>query len=101
MIERRSGEMTTIECRHDANEAVDRRQRCAQVLTCLREHGGRATAKQIAVMMRQKGYTGSDDRNVAAPRLTELGRSGDVEPVGKQVCEYTGRTVTVWGLCNG
>jgi hypothetical protein len=100
MIERRPGESPTIECRADADASVERRKRYRQILTCLREMGP-STAKEIAVSMMRHGYAPSDDRNLAAPRLTELGRRGVVEPVGKKRCAYTGKTVTVWGLCNG
>lgn len=98
--ERRPGETPTIDCRHDAHEIVDKKRRQKQIVACLREIGP-ATAKEIAVHMMKKGLAMTDDRNVSAPRLTELGREGIVEPVGTKVCQYTGRTVTVWGLCNG
>ena len=100
MIERRPGESPTIECRADADASVERRKRYRQILTCLREMGP-STAKEIAVSMMRHGYAPTDDRNLAAPRLTELGRRGIVEPVGKKTCRYTGKTVTVWGLIGG
>ena len=100
MIERRPGESPTIDCRADADASVDRTKRYKQIVGCLREMGP-STAKEIAVSMMRHGYAPTDDRNLAAPRLTELGRIGIVEPVGKKKCRYTGKTVTVWGLCNG
>ena len=59
------------------------------------------TAKECAVMMMQKGYVPTCERNISAPRLTELGQKGIVEPVGKKVCSYTGKKVTVWALVGG
>ena len=56
------------------------------------------TAKEIAVEMFNRGYIPTSERNFAAPRLTELSRNGVVEPVGKQRCKYTGKTVCVYAL---
>lgn len=96
MRERQSGEYTPYDTRAEANETVDRQVRYRQIIEILRE--GPATAKETAVKMHEKGYTGSDDRNHAAPRLTELSERGVVEPVGSTKCKYTGKTVTVYAL---
>ena len=57
---------------------------------------GDMTAKEIACELHRRGFTPSDERNFAAPRLTELKQAGKVLPVGKKICSSTGRNVTVW-----
>ena len=97
MIERRIGEIPTLETRSESNETVDKKKRYKQIIEVL--HGGKEmTAKEIAVEMCNKGYIPTSERNFTAPRLTELSRNGVVEPVGKQKCTYTGKTVCVYGL---
>lgn len=98
MIERRYGEITTFDTRAEAHEQVDKVRRYGQIIECLKETP-QMTAKQIAVRMYEKGYTLDTDRNNATPRLTEMSQSGLVEPIGKTKCEYTGKTVAVYGLC--
>jgi len=100
MIKRRPGEITTLETRAAANEKVDRNLRYRQIISILGAFPNGLTAKEIAVIMLRRGYTPTDERNFAAPRLTELGKRGTVEPVGRKICSYTGRAVTVWGLCD-
>ena len=95
---RQNGEMPTLETRREANEKVDRRKRCSQIVECLMESKIPLTAKEIAVIMMKKGYIPTSERNFTAPRLTEMGQEGIVEPVGKVTCEYTGHKVTVWKL---
>lgn len=102
MEERNAGEFTTLETRSESNETVDRQKRYSQVLECLYEankgHERGLTAKEVAVMMMQKGYVPTAERNWSAPRLTELGKMGKVEPIGKKICSYTGKKVSVWAL---
>ena len=65
------------------------------VLKILQEWGD-MTAQEIAYVLHWSGLTPDDDRNHAAPRLTELKQAGKVRTVGKKICSRTGRTVTVW-----
>lgn len=97
MEARRYGEDPRLETRAEANETVDRQKRYRQILDCLEDRGA-STAKEIAVWMCLTGQTTTSDRNLAAPRLTELCRQGKVEPIGKTKCRWTGKTVTVYGL---
>lgn len=94
------GEIVTLNTRHDSNEAVDREKRYKQIIGILKEYHIPLSAKEIAVAMHMKGYTPTDERNFAAPRLTELSQKGVVEPCGKQKCSYSGKTVTVYYLTN-
>ena len=96
MIERIAGEMTTLETRSESNETVDRQKRYKQIIECLKERD--MTAKEIAVKMMMRGDIPTSERNFVSPRLTELGRVGVVEPVGKKICAYTGKKVSVWSL---
>lgn len=97
MIERRNGEMITLETRGESYETVDKAKRYGQILECLKETP-KMTAKEIAVRMWEKGYTPTSERNFTAPRLTEMSQMGIVEPVGKMKCQYTGKTVTVYDI---
>lgn len=100
MEQRLAGEYVTHETRALSHEKVDKQKRYSQIVECLIE-GKELTAKECAVMMMQKGYVPTCERNISAPRLTELGQKGIVEPVGKKVCSYTGKKVTVWALVGG
>lgn len=96
-MERRAGEMTTLETRGESHEQVDKQKRYSQIIECLKECP-KMTAKEIAMMMWFKGEIPSSERNFTAPRLTEMCQKGIVEPVGKKVCQYTGKKVAVYSL---
>ena len=91
---RRPGETPTLETRAEAEATVDKQRRYKEIMECLKE--GDMTAKEIAVMMQKKGYIPTSERNFVSPRLTELSKTGLVEPIGKKKCKYTGRTVAVY-----
>lgn len=93
---RRSGETPTLETRAEAEETVDKQRRYKEIMECLRE--GDMTAKECAVVMMNKGYIPTSERNFVSPRLTEMSKAGLVEPVGKKKCQYTGRTVAVYAV---
>ena len=59
---------------------------------------GNKSAKEIAVELYNLNLANTDERNVAAPRLTKLEKMGFVEETAKKMCEYTGRTVTVYKI---
>lgn len=98
MIKRNFGEMTTLETRSEANESIDKRIRYKQILGILKESPCGMSAKEISVRMMEKGFTPTSERNFSAPRISELMDMGIVEPIGKQTCQYTGKTVTVFRL---
>lgn len=75
-----------------AQEAARRRDIILQIL---KSHGD-MTAQEIATELYLRGVTQSEDRNHAAPRLTELKQAGKVKAVGKKICHRTGRSVTIW-----
>lgn len=99
METRKYGEFTTLETRKESHDKVNKKLRYLQILDIL---GNRQmTAKEIAVEMEDKGYTTNDDRNNAAPRLTELCQQGKVDVIGKRECIYSGRRVSVYEVRNG
>lgn len=92
----RNGEITTLSTRAEAYDTVDKQKRYQQIIECLEVKP--MTAKEIAVMMCNKGYIPNTERNFTAPRLTELSKEGVVEPFAKKRCDYTGKTVAVYRL---
>ena len=89
--------MITEETRQESNETVDRQKRYSQIMECLTECGP-LTAKECAVLMMQKGYIPTSERNFTAPRLTELVQDGLVKAIDKKVCAYSGKKVAVYEL---
>lgn len=73
-------------------DAAGRRRVILEILT---ECGG-MTAREVAAELHRRGITPSNERNFAAPRLTELKEAGKIEASGKKICDYTGRSVAVW-----
>lgn len=97
MIDRLPGEILTFSTRSDSHEKVDKKKRYSQILEIL-SGGKEMTAKEIAIEMCNRGYIPTSERNFTAPRLTELSYKGIVEPVGKQKCSYTGKSVAVYKI---
>ena len=93
----RIGEIVTYMTRSESHEKVDKKIRYQQIIEIL-TGGKEMTAKEIAVEMCNRGYIPTNERNFTAPRLTELSYKGVVEPIGKQKCTYTGKTVAVYRL---
>lgn len=91
------GVVTTFETRGEANEKVDKKIRCSQILEILEEKGS-LTAKEIAVEMCKRGWIPTSERNFASPRLTEMLYAGKVETDGKKTCQYTGVKVAVFKI---
>jgi len=88
-----------LETRHDSFETVDTKKRYFQILDILKNK--KMTAKEIAVEMKKKGYSNTDERNLTAPRLNELMNLGIVDCVGKIKCEYSGKMVGVYEIIEG
>lgn len=95
-VERTVGTYVTHDTRAEAHEQVDKQKRYQQIIECLSEKP--MTAKECAVEMFLKGYAPTSERNLTAPRLTELSKDGRVEPIGKKRCQYTGKTVAVYAV---
>ncbi len=97
MEKRRAGEITTLECRAEAEESIDKKVRQNQVVEIL-EQGGEMSAKEVAVEMMNRGYVPTSERNWSSPRITELCYKGIIEPVGRKKCQYSGKSVTVFAI---
>lgn len=93
---RNYGENPTLETRSESHEKVDKRVRYRQITECLT--GKELTAKEIADEMCRKGLIPTNERNFTAPRLSEMTEKGLVEPVGKKICQWTGKRVAVYAL---
>ena len=72
-------------------------ERQGKVLLILKERGD-MTAQEVAAELHRRGITLTDERNFAAPRLTELSKAGLVKAVDKKICGKTGRKVSVWAV---
>ena len=93
------GQIITYETRRESFDKVDKEKRYRQIEYILSRYTNGLTAKEIAVVMKKLNYTNNDDRNNAAPRLTELMYLGRVIPLDiKRICKYTGKSVTVYKL---
>ena len=86
-------EPTALENQIESENTVNKELRYEQILNILTKP---MTAKQIAVEMKNRGYTPTDERNFAAPRLTELQNMGKIEIFGTTTCEYTGKKVSLY-----
>ena len=62
----------------EANEKVDRKRRYRQILSVMEEINEPMTATEIALCMYNRGMSYSFERNISAPRLTELENEGCV-----------------------
>ena len=98
MEPRRYGQDVTLETRAEAHDKVDKAKRYRQIKSILKDHPEGLTAKEVAAYMCRRGLIPFAERNFSAPRLTEMCESGEVEPIGKKVCQYTGRKVSLYAL---
>ena len=81
-------------CEAAKQDTAARRRVILEILT---EHGG-MTAREVAGELHRRGITPTDERNFAAPRLTELKEAGKIHAVGKKICAHSGRSVAVWAV---
>lgn len=96
--EKRVGERITYTTRGLANYDVPKQVRYNQIIEILKNSKEPMTAKEIAIIMFNKGLIPSDERNFTSPRLTELGHKGIVEPVDKKYCSWSGKLVSRWQI---
>ena len=89
----------TQETRRESYEAAkpDAAQRRRVILEILTERGG-MTAREVSAELHRRGITPTDERNYAAPRLTELYKAGEITTTRKKLCPQTGRNVAVWAV---
>jgi len=91
------------ETRRESYAAVkqDAAARRRVILEILAENENGMTAREIARELHRRGITPTDERNYAAPRLTELYQAGKITTTGKKPCPQTGRNVAVWTARKG
>lgn len=96
--ERIVGTNPLIETRREAHEKVNKQKRYIQIQNILSDFKEGLTAKEISVEMQKRGYANTSERNLSAPRLNELLKTGIVECIGKKKCSYTNKSVGVFVL---
>ena len=92
--------MVTQETRRESYETVkhDAAARRRVILEILTENENGMTAKEIAEELHKRCITPTDERNFAAPRLTELCQAGKIKTAGKKPCPHSGRNVAIWAV---
>ena len=101
MIDRQYGEATTLECRSESHEKVDKAKRRREILFIMQDASGNnriMTAMEVADELLSHGFVNRLDRNNAAPRLTEMCQDGTVDVVGKKKDKWTGKMVTCYQI---
>ena len=95
----RPGVVPTFETRRESYETVDKQKRYRQIIEIMQDMDKPMTAKEIAVEMKKRGYSSTDERNVSAPRITELLEKGILDCSKTKVrCEYSGKMVSQFVL---
>ena len=83
----------------EAIEMGERQIRYQQIINIFKENGNKPlTDRQIARTLKEKGFIAHEDRNAAAPRVTELLQRTVLDEYGKAVDDVTGRKVRVVAL---
>ena len=86
--------MISEETRAESFKDLDIREKQKRVLECLGNK--EMTAREVSKEMIKKGYAKTNERNEAAPRLTELFQDRRVVIVAKKKDEETGKNVSVY-----
>ncbi len=89
---------TTLETRQLSFDDIQEKKKIRYMQILDRLCGGNKTAKEIATELFEWGITNTAERNVSAPRLTELEKMGMVQVIDKKKCEYTGKSVAVYSI---
>lgn len=93
------GVVPTFETRRASYESVDKAKRYRQIIKIMQDLDKPMTAKEIAVEMKKRGYSSTDERNVSAPRITELLEKGILDCSKTKVrCSYSGKMVSQFVL---
>lgn len=97
-IEKRNyTENPILENRSDSNLSVNRAKRYMQINEIMSD-GKPRTFRMIAQEMFYNGFTPTPELLYSQPRVTELVKMGKLEPIGKTICETTGKKVSVFKL---
>ena len=94
MEERLPGQNITLETRVAAEQEVNKQLKYDQILEVLGDK--EMTAKEIAQEMYMREWIPTNERNYVSPRATEMLIDGRLEVIGKKICEWTGKKVSVY-----
>lgn len=86
--------MIAKETRAESYKNLDITEKQKQVLECIGDR--EMTAREVSKEMIRRGYTRINDRNEAAPRLTELFNNRKLVIVAKKIDDETGKNVAVY-----
>lgn len=93
---RKYGTNPLIETKLEAEKKVCKKNNYIRILEILNDFDKPMTAKEIAVEMKKRNYSKTDERNLSAPRITEMLKIGWVNCVGTKKCQYTNNEVGVF-----
>ena len=100
IIPRLPGQNLLLETKVEAEKKVNKKIRYLQIIEILNDSSKPLSAKEIAVEMKKRGYSQTDERNLSAPRITELLQNGWLDCVGSKKCQYTNTMVGVFAVRN-
>lgn len=84
-----------------SHEQVDKKTINRQIVEILEASKEPMTAREISEEMYRRGYSSSWERQLSAPRITELLRDGILDVAGEKTCEYSKRVVGTFKLREG
>ena len=97
---RRPGTNPLIETKKEAELKINKKNQKCRIIEILNDFNIPMTAKEISVELKKRGYSKTDERNAAAPRITEMLDEGLLDCVGTKKCSYTGNEVGVFVVKN-
>lgn len=95
---KRIGVNPLSETKAESEQKVSKSKRYNQIIEILSDFDKPMTAKETAIEMKLRGYAKYDERNLTAPRFTELLRKGILDCVGTKIDPYTNRRVGLFEL---
>lgn len=99
MIElKRAGVNPLSETKAESEIKVSKKKRYNQIIEILEDLKKPMTAKETAIEMKLRGYAKYDERNLTAPRFTELLKLGILNCVGTKIDPHTNRRVGLFEL---
>ena len=90
----------TTDTRFESLQKLDKKHLQNLIVATLREHPKEGlTTRETAVILYDKGFLHSNERQATAPRLTELVDEGIVRVIGKRFDKITRKNVAVYAIC--
>ena len=88
----------TTETRWESFEKLDKKRLYDLIISTLMDVKEGLTAREIAVILYNKGYIKSNERQATHPRLTELVDANRVAVIGKKLDEISQRHVAIYSI---